>query len=344
MRLLVIGGTAFIGKEVVRLARSRGDEVVLFNRGVTAPDSSERQITGDVARITDHTDELRAISPDAVIHCIASSGQDAANVVDVFRGSDTRVVALSSQDCYAAFHQFRGDRETSDFPITEAAPLAPPFYWRSTGSAKADTYDKNQMTDVLLSAHADGVFPATVLRLPMVYGPGDRQFEHRHGAMLHHLLDRRRTYVIGEREQGRIWTYDHVTNVAAAILHAATSDAATGQAWNIGESSIRTQRRWVELIAEVGGHTFEFHVVPDAMLPNADGAETNRPAFHILVDCNAFRRATGFVSPVDLTTGIANTIDWARAHPADIGPRPDYAGLDEAAYRFAQLLTDAANV
>jgi 2'-hydroxyisoflavone reductase len=37
MRLLVLGGTGFVGRHIVECALARGDEVTLFNRGRTAP-------------------------------------------------------------------------------------------------------------------------------------------------------------------------------------------------------------------------------------------------------------------------------------------------------------------
>src|SRR3954468_15221684 len=37
MRLLVLGGTGFVGRHIVERALARGDEVTLLNRGRTAP-------------------------------------------------------------------------------------------------------------------------------------------------------------------------------------------------------------------------------------------------------------------------------------------------------------------
>ncbi len=37
MRLLVLGGTGFVGRHIVERALARGDEVTLFNRGISAP-------------------------------------------------------------------------------------------------------------------------------------------------------------------------------------------------------------------------------------------------------------------------------------------------------------------
>jgi 2'-hydroxyisoflavone reductase len=54
MRLLVIGGTVFVGRAVVELALARGDEVTLFHRGEHGAD-----LFGDVERILgDRTSDL----------------------------------------------------------------------------------------------------------------------------------------------------------------------------------------------------------------------------------------------------------------------------------------------
>lgn len=49
MRLLVLGGTAFLGRALVELALARGDDVTLFNRGQTAPElfPHARHLVGD---------------------------------------------------------------------------------------------------------------------------------------------------------------------------------------------------------------------------------------------------------------------------------------------------------
>src|SRR5204863_252221 len=38
MRLLILGGTSFVGRHLAEAALARGDEVTLFNRGRTNPD------------------------------------------------------------------------------------------------------------------------------------------------------------------------------------------------------------------------------------------------------------------------------------------------------------------
>lgn len=48
MRLLVLGGTHFLGRHVVSTALDRGHEVATFTRGVSgAPPAGARALTGD---------------------------------------------------------------------------------------------------------------------------------------------------------------------------------------------------------------------------------------------------------------------------------------------------------
>lgn len=47
MRLLVLGGTGFVGRTVVEAGLARGDEVTVFNRGGQTPPPGVRALTGD---------------------------------------------------------------------------------------------------------------------------------------------------------------------------------------------------------------------------------------------------------------------------------------------------------
>lgn len=338
-RILIIGGTRFIGRALADATAARGDEVVLFNRGHTAGDAVPyRQIHGDVRALDRHRDALRALRPDAVVHCIAYSEQDGERAVAAFAGLRAPLVVLGSQDCYHGFHAFRDGRERTDFPLDEHAPLASRHYWDGIGHpihAGDEAYDKNLLTEVLLGAGRRGDVVPTVLRLPMVWGPRDPQFAHRHGDVIWHLLDGRTEMVIGQGEQARIFTYGYVENIAAAVLHAVDHPAARNAVFNVGETRVRTRRRWADRYAAAAGTSFRYRVVPDLLLDPA--GDPDAAGFHLITDNSAFVRATGFTDPVNLDEGIARTLAWAGAHRDRVGGRPDYAARNAAADRWAAL-------
>ena len=86
MRVLVIGGTGFIGPHVTRELIRRDHHVTVFHRGRTAVPPGAREIFGDRRRLTESADNLRALAPDVVIDVVLSSGRQARELMTVFRG------------------------------------------------------------------------------------------------------------------------------------------------------------------------------------------------------------------------------------------------------------------
>lgn len=332
MRFLIIGGTAFIGRAIVAACVASGHEVTLFNRGLKDPGSPHRAIHGDVERLLDHAEALRALAPDVVVHCIAYAEQHARDLVEVFAGSDSHLIVLSSQDSYEIFQQVVRNHEVSDFPVDEGGALSSiRFYKRGiVPGARAETYDKNLMAAVLMENHALGRVRPTVLRLPMVYGPHDYQWSYRHGDIIRRIAAGRRRYVIGSAEQSRLWTFGYVENIAAAVVHAAGRPETVGQFYNLGERQVRSRRRWADLYARAADSSFEYWVVPDEGV-SEDASERHHPPAHLVIDCRRFVAETGFVEPVDLSEAIQRTLAWGLAHPDLLGPVPDY----DAQERFA---------
>ncbi|MGE0172545.1 MAG: NAD-dependent epimerase/dehydratase family protein [Oligoflexales bacterium] len=325
MKVLIIGGTQFIGKAVAKRASERGHEIVLFNRGLSQSDASFPTIIGDVNDLPQYQTQLRQVRADAVVHAIAYTERHALDAVEVFQDTGARIVALSSVDCYEAFYQLNKGRDVGDFPITEESPTCHRrHYWRDfPGIKKYPDYDKNLMSSAFMSAHAEGKITATILRLPMVFGPGDSQYQHRHGKFIRRVFDRQKTLLMGANEQSSLFTFGFIDNVAAAILHAAESQAATGKIFNVGESKSRSLRRWAELYGEAANINLDVTVLPDAIIENDPTIAHSSPRF-FLSDSGYFRRETGFTEPVELADQIRQTLAWGLEHPESLGPQPDY--------------------
>src|SRR5262249_45660404 len=104
MRVLVIGGSGFIGPAIVSDLDRMGCEVAVFHRGKASPKLPDRvrKIYGDRRRLEEFAEELRALGAEIVIDVILSSGRQAEALTHVFRGFARRVVALSSGDVYRA--------------------------------------------------------------------------------------------------------------------------------------------------------------------------------------------------------------------------------------------------
>ena len=233
MRVLIIGGTRFIGPHVVRQLVDQGHEIAVYHRGQSEPDlpASVRHIHSPLAGIPvlSFPNELLLDQFDVVIHMIAMGEADARAAVQAFRGRTGRLVALSSGDVYRAYGIFTGIEPGPPEPglLSEESRLRSVLYpYRKQAKSPIDwtySYEKILAEREVLS---EASLPATILRLPKVYGPGGD-------------ADLATVYSFRNHPQWR-WTHGYVENVAAAIVLAASHPAAAGHTYNVGEEQTPT--------------------------------------------------------------------------------------------------------
>jgi nucleoside-diphosphate-sugar epimerase len=208
MRILIIGGTGFIGAHIVRAIADQDHAVAIYHRGRT-----------QVA-----LPELFAFAPDVVIHTVAMGSDDAQASVQAFSGRAGRLVMLSSGDVYRAYGRFTKIEPgpTEEGLLSEDAPLRTILYpYRAQASSPEKLqywYEKILAERAVLS---DPNLLGTVLRLPKVYGPWGND-------------DLATVYKHGNHPDWR-WTHGSVENVAAAIVLAATHPSAGDRVYNVGE-------------------------------------------------------------------------------------------------------------
>ena len=105
MRILVIGGTAFIGSYVVRRLSEMGHAVTVFHRGQTETDlpPDVRHMHSDRQHLVDAIPAFRQLAPEVVLDMAPMTEQDARMTMRTFGGIARRVVAISSMDVYRAY-------------------------------------------------------------------------------------------------------------------------------------------------------------------------------------------------------------------------------------------------
>ena len=104
MKLLLIGGSVFVGRHLLDAAIARGDQVSVFNRGQSP---MEWPASVDV-RHGDRKEDFSALADgewDAVIDCCGYLPLDVARMADGLHGRVGRYVFISSISVYADFAQ-----------------------------------------------------------------------------------------------------------------------------------------------------------------------------------------------------------------------------------------------
>lgn len=99
MKLLVIGGTSFVGRHIVEQSLLKGHEVVLFNRGKTNPDLFPecRRIVGD--RCT-NADQVALENWDAVIDTSGYTPNDIKPVIEALKEKTNHYTFISTISVY----------------------------------------------------------------------------------------------------------------------------------------------------------------------------------------------------------------------------------------------------
>jgi nucleoside-diphosphate-sugar epimerase len=168
MKILILGGTSFFGKETARLLLKNGHQVTVFSRRAPAEglpldivqSRGDRTVEADLVRMSTQV-------WDVVIDNICYTAEDARKAVRVFSGRTGLYVFTSSASVYSTLQGASAPfREVQ----TEVLPLRTdlnnkPYYAYALGKHEAER--------VYLDAVSVKKFPAVIIRPPVVVGPGD---------------------------------------------------------------------------------------------------------------------------------------------------------------------------
>jgi nucleoside-diphosphate-sugar epimerase len=337
MRILLIGGNGFIGRFVLAALKRRASAMAVFHRSsASAPDGVE-EILGDRNQLSGSAQELKRFVPDVVIDLVISSGAQAEELMNIFRGATQRVVMLSSIDVYRAVGISHGTESgpLQEVPLTEESELRrclhpyPPEglqLMRKIFAWVTDDYDKIPAERVVMN---DPELPGTVLRLPMAYGPGDPL--HRFYPVVKRIADRRRQIIFPETLAAWRSPRGYVENVAAAIALAATDERAARRIYNVCEEPSFSELEWARKIAAAMRWDGDFVVLPIEHTPQ-HLLKPGNAAQHWTASSTRIRQELGYEEPVAIEEAIRRTIRWERKNPPDVAflAQFDYAVEDAA--------------
>ncbi|GAA4963488.1 SDR family oxidoreductase [Kineococcus glutinatus] len=304
--MLFIGGTGIISSACSQRAVELGWDVTLLNRGGTTarpvPEGA-RVLTADVR---DGASVRAAIGDeefDVVADFVAFTPDHVVADVELFTGRTGQYVFISSASAY----QTPPER----LPVVESTPLRNPFWQYSR--------DKIACEDLLVRAHREDGFPATIVRPSHTY---DRTLVPLDGGWT--VLDRMRRGepVVVHGDGTSLWTLTHHTDFAKAFTGLLGRPAAVGDAFHITSDEVLTWNRIaLDLAAAAGVDDPQLvHVASDAIAA-ADpgwGAGLLGDKAHSMVFDNSKVKALvpDFTATVPFRRGAQEIVDWYDADPA----------------------------
>lgn len=263
MRVLVIGGSRFVGYQLVWRLLAAGHRITVLNRG-TRPDPWGARVERLVADRTtaDFARALGGRTFDAAVDFAAYTGADAREAAAVLGGGRVgHYVFLSTGQVYLV-------RQNCPEPAREAdydGPLTPrPADDYNYGEWKYGR-DKRAAEDALAEAWAVHRFPASRLRIPMVNG--ERDHYRRIESYLWRILDGGPVLLPG----GGVQVCRHVYSgdVVRAIAGLLGRPATCGQAYNLAQAESPTLAELVATLAELAGAPARILPVSRAQLAGA---------------------------------------------------------------------------
>lgn len=317
MTIAIIGGTGFLGTATAKRLRERGHDVLVVARGqspVALPDgvkfeAADRMDGEAIARL------LKANSVTAVIDIFTISLRNTQPVIDAAAKAGAHYVMVSSTDVYSNYGGLLKKESPAirPEPATEDSPLRTLRYPYRGNSRRPkgvtddlfEDYDKIPIEEFAL---AHGAPQATVVRLPMIFGPDDKQ--HRFAWVIKGAkkgepfrLDRR----------GAAWlnSYAYIDDVAEALVLAATLPEAAGRIYNAAQPFVRTQADWARTILTLMGLDSEIVLVDaDAGGALADRADSSDLSYPLTLDSARIRAELGYSEIVPEEQALRRTIDW----------------------------------
>ncbi|MCM1972794.1 MULTISPECIES: NAD-dependent epimerase/dehydratase family protein [unclassified Streptomyces] len=214
--VLVIGGSRYFGKRLIRRLLSAGDRVTVLNRGSSAPPAGAAHLVAD----RDDEDALRRAlgsrSFDTVVDQVCYTPRQAAVARRVFSGRTGRYVLTSTVEVYEYEDSPAPVPESAVDPRTVTVDLELP--WDEPAFRDARYGEGKRQAEAVLTG--DPALPCAAVRVAHVLG-GEDDFTGR----LAHYTDRVRAGApIAVPVVNRPATYIHVEEIADFL------------AWTVGET------------------------------------------------------------------------------------------------------------
>jgi len=299
LKVLVIGGTRFVGLRLVQLLAEQGHEITLLNRGKT-----QAELPASVSRVyadRRNADEVRRVLQNLEVDVVYDiTGYQVSNLepmVAVLSGKIKHYIFQSTGAVYAP-SELLPVRE--DFPtITpENAPPGEAVY----------ALEKEQCERFLLEKFTENGFPVTIFRSPVIYGP-ENWMDEREGSYFVRLLQARPILVPGNGST--VLHYAHVDDVARAYIAATGKKNVLGEIYNIASDEAITINGYIDTIARVIGADVKKVYIEQQVALNL-----KRPIFFFRYDRSVFydtskaKRDFGYRPIFNMEEGIRQTYQW----------------------------------
>ena len=300
MKVLVIGGTLFIGRSLVEELVKAGHDVAVLHR---KPKHDFGRRVENIAADRNDADSVRDALSGRRFEVVFDNAYDwergttAAQVEATVRASGDRLSRYIFMSSVAAYGDGLNHKESD--------PLAP--------DSHANPYVRNKASTerLLFRMRAQRGLPVVTFRPPFVYGPNNPFYREQF------FWDRLRTGrpIVIPGDGYRLMQFVYVGDLVTALMRAMIEPRAEGEAFNIGDPKPLTQVELVERLAKAANTEATLARVPRDVIQQAGG--------------NAFEEPYYFgeyfdLPPITMNTGKLTRMLKVKATPFETGLKETY--------------------
>ncbi len=245
MRVLVIGGTGFLSKKIVKELLNKLHTVSVFNRGespnLLQQDSNLKFIKGNRDNIEDLQKVLTTNVFDAVYDMIAYTENQSKDAVHVFKGRIGRFIHCSTISVYMISNDVQ-------CPITEDQSNKKIMDYFARNPFGMDYgINKRRCEDILWNEHNDITFPVTILRPTFIAGPEDPS--KRDFFWIQRMLDQKPLLIPGSGDFAFQQVF--IDDVAKAFCDILDYEITNGNAYNIAAEEVYSLNEYITNLSEL---------------------------------------------------------------------------------------------
>ncbi|MDZ4798929.1 MAG: NAD-dependent epimerase/dehydratase family protein [Bryobacteraceae bacterium] len=306
MRVLVIGGTLFIGRNLVSTLVKAGHDVTIVHR---KPGHDLGRKVHEIVADRNDPEAFRSAMQGHRFEIVFDNvydwqrGTTAVQVEATARAMGDRLLRYIFMSSVAAY----GDGLNHH----EGDALAPDNH--------PDLYVRNKAMSerILFRMHQRNGFPVVTMRPPFLYGPGNPYY--REAFFWDRLRDNRPIVLPGDGR--RLMQFVHVSDVVAACVKAMDEPGVAGHAFNIANARPVTQFEVVQLLGDVAGKTPNFVRIPRQKILQLGGHPMGPNLyFGVYFDLPPITQVVTKAQrmlkfkPVDFSEGMKETHRWYLRH------------------------------
>jgi len=313
MNILIVGANGFLGRALAKRAALRGLRVFGLSRSDS--DRLGAEFTHLCGNRNDPSQVLSLIHAqkiDVLVDVIPMTLGPSKALIERVDQHIRQYVMVSSCDVYRNYellqrkstgtpihHAVDEDSELrkTRFPYRDAVPRP-----KDAKDRYLDDYDKIPIEHAVKGMSCDW----TIVRLPMVYGPGDKQRRFRWA--IKPMIRGQKILVIPSSWARWHSTYAYIDNVAEGIALTLGNPKARNRVFNIGEQQSLSQLAWAMSFADAIGWEGEVEHSDDPDHPfmqRISGLDLSVP---FRVNDDRIRETLGYKGPVSRAEALSRTI------------------------------------